>query len=254
VDRRDDAPAGGGMTSFVEARAVALEDRLNPTDLQLRAAEMVALIGPNGGGKTSLLRALADIERTGGEVCIDGENLRALSPARRPYLATFLPASRELVWPISARDVISLGLPKADPDRVDELIDLLELGPLADRTVDRLSTGERARVLVARALAPKPRLLLLDEPLSNLDPYWVLRLMEIVREAVLEGAAALIALHDIDRVPAFDRALLIAGGEIRADLPPHEMLPSAALAEAFRIERGEFGWAVRRTADPRSLP
>jgi iron complex transport system ATP-binding protein len=177
-----------------------------------------------------------------------------LSPARRPYLATFLPASRELVWPISARDVISLGLPKADPDRVDELIDFLELGPLADRTVDRLSTGERARVLVARALAPKPRLLLLDEPLSNLDPYWVLRSMEIVREAVLDGAAALIALHDIDRVPAFDRALLIAGGEIRADAPPQEMLHSAALARAFRIERSESGWAVRRAADPQSLP
>jgi iron complex transport system ATP-binding protein len=242
------------MTSFVEARGVALDGRLRSTDLQLRAGESVALIGPNGGGKTSLLRALADIERTSGEVRIDGEDLHSSTPARRPYLATFLPASRDLVWPISARDVIALGLPKPDPHRIDELIEILELRGLANRSVEHLSTGERARVLLARALAPKPKLLLFDEPLSNLDPYWVLRMLEILRETARAGTAALIALHDIDRVPAFDRTLLIAGGEIRADMPPREMLRSPALADAFCIERNEDGWRVRRTEGPRSSP
>jgi iron complex transport system ATP-binding protein len=148
--------------------------------------------------------------------------------------------------------VIALGLPRPDPDRVAEMIQLLELEELATRPVDRLSTGERARVLFARALAPKPNLLLLDEPLSNLDPYWVLRLIEILRDAAANGTAVLVALHDIDRVTAFDRALLIAGGEVRADLPPEEMLGSAALADAFRIDRKGDAWAVRRTADRRS--
>jgi iron complex transport system ATP-binding protein len=240
------------MTSLVEARSLALEGRLSPTDVQLRAGELVALIGPNGGGKTSLLRALADVERTSGNVHVGGEDLSSAAPARRPYLTTFLLASRELVWPICARDVIALGLPRPDPDRVAEMIQLLELEELATRPVDRLSTGERARVLFARALAPKPNLLLLDEPLSNLDPYWVLRLIEILRDAAANGTAVLVALHDIDRVTAFDRALLIAGGEVRADLPPEEMLGSAALADAFRIDRKGDAWAVRRTADRRS--
>jgi iron complex transport system ATP-binding protein len=142
--------------------------------------------------------------------------------------------------------VIALGLPAPDPNRVEELLALLELEPLADRPVDRLSTGERTRVLLARALAPRPRLLLLDEPLSNLDPYWVLRIIDILRAAVAGGSSALVALHDIDRVTAFDRALLVAQGAIQADLVPELMLAGAALAEAFRIERSADGWRVRQ--------
>lgn len=234
------------MTPLLKADAVALDGRLEPTDLQIDRGELIAVIGANGGGKTSLLRALADVERTGGQVTIDGEDLTATGPGRRPYLATYLPASRDLVWPIAASDVIALGLPRSDPQRIDELIELLELSRLANRRVDRLSTGERARVLFARALAPKPRLLLLDEPLSNLDPYWVLRLLEILRELVTDGASALVALHDIDRVTSFDRVLLIADGEVRADLGPDEMLRSPALEEAFRICRSASEWKIRR--------
>ena len=234
------------MTPTLEARGVALDGRLGSTDLDVAAGELVAVIGPNGGGKTSLLRALAGIERTGGEVRVDGEPIALLTPNRRPYVVTFMPASRDLVWPIAARDVIALGLPRPAPERVEQLIELLELGPIADRPVDRLSTGERARVLFARALAPKPRLLLLDEPLSNLDPYWVLRLIEILRDVVSGCASALVALHDIDRVEAFDRVLLVGNGEIRADQPPSEMLGSTDLADAFRIERAARGWRVRR--------
>jgi iron complex transport system ATP-binding protein len=242
------------MTPVLEARGVELTGRLHPTDLQLAPGEMVAVMGPNGSGKTSLLRGLAGIERTGGDVSVEGEDIDSLNPSRRPYLVTYLPASRQLVWPISVRDVIALGLPRPDPVRVNELIELLELAELAGRPVDRLSTGERARVLFARTLAPRPRLLLLDEPLSNLDPYWVLRMLEIIREAVDRGASALVALHDIERATAFDRALLIDRGRLIADLPPKEMLECEAFAKAYRIERRNSDWRVRPPEDRRSSP
>jgi iron complex transport system ATP-binding protein len=158
---------------------VAIGGRLSPTSLEVCTGELVALLGPNGGGKTSLLRALAGIERTAGDVQLAGEPLHDVPPARRQALLAFLPASRDIGWPIAARDVIALGAAHPDPAHIEDLIQLLELSPFADRPVNSLSTGERARVLLARALASRPKLLLLDEPLSNLDPYWVLKIVEL---------------------------------------------------------------------------
>jgi iron complex transport system ATP-binding protein len=206
---------------------------------------LVALIGPNGSGKTSLLRALAAVETSYGSTVVDGEDIASAPPARRLHLLSFLPASRDLVWPIRAREFIALGLPKDDPARVDRLLDELELEALADRPANQLSTGERARVLLARALAPSPRLLLLDEPLSNLDPYWVLQTLGLLRETVRTNAcSAIVSLHDIDRVEAFDRALLADHGRIVADRPPGDMLASDELSRSFRIEKGDDGWRI----------
>lgn len=242
------------MTPLLEARGVEIAGRLSPADISVPIGQCVALIGPNGGGKTSLLRALAGVEASGGLVRVAGEKVVDIPPARRPHLVTFLPASRDIVWPIRARELIALGLLNPEPGRVDELLARLELEPLADRPVDTLSTGERTRVLLARALAPRPKLLLLDEPLSNLDPYWVLKCLEIIKASAGSGGAALVALHDIDRAPEFDRAILIAEGAVRADLPAEEMLASERLAETFRIEGSRAGWQIRRSEDRRSSP
>lgn len=234
------------MTPLLEARGVAIAGRLLPTHLDAAAGDLVGMVGPNGGGKTSLLRALAGVDTLQGRVRIDGEDLSSAPPARRPRLLGFLPASRDVAWPIAVRDVIALGLSAPDPARTDELLALLELEALSERPVDRLSTGERSRVLLARALAPRPRLLLLDEPLSNLDPYWVLRILEILQDTVRSGeCTAIVALHDLAAAGSFDRLLLVDQGRVAADGEPAAVLQSAALAEAFRIERSDGKWRIR---------
>lgn len=241
------------MTSLVEARGIGIAGRLSPTDLAIQRGEMVAVIGPNGGGKTSLLRALARTDDALGAVTIDGLNVDSTGEAQRRRLLAFLPAAREAHWPVAVGDYLKFGLGTPDPARIDELIELLELALLAARPIDLLSTGERARAMLGRAIAGKAYLLLLDEPLSNLEPYWVLRTVDIIRSEVAASAsAALVSVHDLAMVDRFDRILLVSGGAIIADGLPAAILTSEEFRTAFRIEPGENGWAITPLADPRS--
>ena len=232
------------MTALM-ARGVALPHRLRATDLSLGHGQLVALVGPNGGGKTSLLRALAGVEEASGEVRIDGELVAGLGEARRRSLLAFLPASREIGWPIAARDVIALGLARRDEERIDRLIGLFELNALADRPINRLSTGERTRVLLARAMAARPKLLLLDEPFANLEPYWVLRLADILRETADDDTLVLVALHDLGQLERFDRALLIAGGGVQMEEAPADLVANERFEDIFRITAATGGWTIR---------
>ncbi|HEV2044278.1 MAG TPA: ABC transporter ATP-binding protein [Sphingomicrobium sp.] len=234
------------MTSLVAALGIGIAGRLSPTDLAVEGGQMVAVIGPNGGGKTSLLRALARTEDAEGAVTIDGQDVDATAEAQRRRLLAFLPAAREANWPVTVADYLKFGLGSPDSARIDELVELLELAPLAARPIDRLSTGERARAMLGRAIAGKARLLLLDEPLSNLDPYWVLRTVEIVRrEIVTNHSAALVSVHDLGMVARFDRVLLVSGGAIIADGSPAEVLEGEEFGAAFRVKRGDGGWSLR---------
>jgi len=242
------------MTPLVEASGIGIAGRLSPTNLAIERGQMVAVIGPNGGGKTSLLRALARTEDADGTVVIDGQDVDCTGEAQRRRLLAFLPAAREAAWPVTVADYLKFGLDAPDAARIGELVELLELKPLAERPIDLLSTGERARAMLGRAIAGKARLLLLDEPLSNLDPYWVLRTLEIVRaEVMANDGAALVSVHDLAMVPRFDRVLLVADGAIVADGRPAEVLESAEFGSAFRVGKADQGWAII-SADRRSLP
>jgi iron complex transport system ATP-binding protein len=235
------------------AKGIAIAGRLDPVDLTIDSSQLIALIGPNGGGKTSLLRALAGVEEASGTVSIDGTDVAALGEAQRRRLLALLPASRDLGWPIAARDVIALGFGVSDAARVEELISLFELSDLADRPANRLSTGERTRVLLARAMAARPRLLLLDEPFANLEPYWVLRLGAILRGLASGGTMVMVALHDLHQLDRFDRALLIADGKVQMDEAPADLVASERFEKVFRISATPGGFTIR-TADRQSLP
>ncbi|MFN3945617.1 MAG: ABC transporter ATP-binding protein [Allosphingosinicella sp.] len=225
--------------SLLTANSLSLPERLHDASLELRAGELVCLVGPNGSGKTSLLHAIAGIGHPAGRVLIDGADLRSASPERRPRLIGFLPASRDLKWPLAAADVVRLG--GGSSEEVAAALAALDLKQLADRRVDRLSTGERSRVLLARVLAPSPRLLLLDEPVANLDPLWQLKLMDLLRARARAGAALLVAIHDLDAAARFaDRMIVMDGGRIASDGAPAQLGP--AVERVFGVRRGPEGW------------
>lgn len=228
------------MTALLTADQVGLAGRLEPSDFRMETPELVCLVGPNGSGKTSLLHALARIGAPSGDVRIDGRRPEALVPTERRRLLSYLPASRDIAWPLAVRDVVRLG---ADQAETAEAVATLDLAALARRRVDRLSTGERSRVLIARALAPKPRLLLLDEPVANLDPLWQLRLMERLCDAVRTGQGAIVAMHDLDLAARYaDRLVLMEKGTIVDDGEPGAVLGSARLESVFGIRKVEGQW------------
>ena len=230
------------MTALLQARGLALPGRLFDVSVEASAGELVCLVGPNGSGKTSLLHAIAGIGRPHGEVRIDGIEPAGLAPAARVRLLTFLPATKELRWPLAARDLVALG--GADGADVDEAIARLELAPFAERRVDQLSTGERSRVLIARALAPRPRLLLLDEPTANLDPLWQIRLMERLKNELRANAqAAIVTIHDLDAAARYgDRMIVMNEGRIAAEGPPAVILAGPEIPRVFGIACVDGEW------------
>jgi iron complex transport system ATP-binding protein len=232
------------MTPFLDAHGLALPGRLAATDLRMEQPALVCLVGPNGSGKTSLLHALARIGAPAGAVRIAGQDPERLGPNARKRLLAYLGAARELPWPLLARDVVALGLPTGAV--ADAAVDALEIEALADRRIDRLSTGERSRILLARAIAPAPRLLLLDEPAANLDPAWQLKLMALLRRLAGErGIGVVAAVHDLDLAVRFaDRLLLMDGGRIGADGAPAALLDGPHLRQVFGIRRAAEGWEL----------
>jgi iron complex transport system ATP-binding protein len=241
--------------ALLTAHGLAIPDRLQESALEIGSAGFTCLVGPNGSGKTSLLHALARIGRASGAVRIDGFDPDAVGPEERRRLLSYLPASRDIAWPLAARDVIALGLPAgADRHAIDASAAMLEVNGLLDRRIDRLSTGERSRVLIARALAPRPRLALLDEPAANLDPAWQLRLMEALKMVTTQDRAVIAAMHDLDLALRYaDRLVLMEKGRIAAEGDPADLMPQ--LEQLFGVARGNTGWRlINRTADPRSSP
>jgi iron complex transport system ATP-binding protein len=227
------------------ARGLALPGRLAPTDLSLDAGCLTLLVGPNGAGKTSLLHRLAGVGDGSGATMIDGRPLDGMPPAARIGRIALLPAVRETVWPMVARDLVALGLgPRTDHAAVEATLASVDAAGFGDRRIDQLSTGERARVLLARALVAKPDVLLLDEPAAHLDPARQIAMLERLRAEAEHGAAVLASIHDLALARNFaDRVIVMDGGSIVADGPPADALAPSVVKAVFGIRwDADSGW------------
>ncbi len=242
------------MSEALEARGlgVTLGGRpvLAAVSARLTPGQVTCVVGPNGAGKSTLLACLAGLRRPDAGAARLGETgVLAMAPRQRARRIGFLPQTPEVAWPVQAETLIGLGrIPFAggldDEGRaaVARAMAMTDVAALAHRTVDTLSGGERARVLIARALAGEPEWLLADEPLAGLDPGHQLDACELLRKLAHEqGRGVVMTLHDLGLAFRLaDRVLVLAEGRLLADGPAAQALSAAVIRAAYGVEARRF--------------
>lgn len=217
---------------------------LDGVDLSVSAGEIVALCGPNGAGKSSAIRAAVGLlATTGGEVRLGGTQITDLSHRQRAERAAYLPQERRIAWNLPAVEVAALGAPFLSGAealaRAKAALDEVGAGHLADRGVAEMSGGERARVLLARALVVDTPLLLADEPIAGLDPDAQRLVLERLRARADGGAGVLVSLHDLTLAATVaDRVVVLDQGRVVADAVPMEALAPTVLRQVFGLDGG----------------
>jgi len=220
---------------------------LADVSVAFEAGTLTGLVGPNGAGKTTLLRAaLGLLPAQSGTVRVFDRPLAQYSPDARARAIAYLPQSTEAHWPLVARRVVALGrlphrpaftrIAPTDEAAIDKALARCDALAFADRRLDEISAGERARVLLARALATVAPILLVDEPAAHLDPAHQLRLMELLCEEARRGTAVVVTLHDLPLAARYcDRLVLLKNGAVVSSGKPEEALNDAALAHVFGV-------------------
>ncbi|MGV0836701.1 ABC transporter ATP-binding protein [Mycolicibacterium thermoresistibile] len=260
------------MTPAVVCAELTVQRRdttvLEAVNLTVDHGEWVSVVGPNGAGKTTLLHVLAGLVRSGSDARVTGTVRIAELDAqavRRPQLAAavaLMPQRPTVPDGVRVAELVMLGRTPhlsrfAMPSTVDrkvvrEAIDRLDLGPVADRLVTELSGGELQRVVLARALAQQPSVLMLDEPTSALDvghQQQVLELVDTLRHT--EGITVVAAMHDLTLAGQYaDRMVMLEAGRVVADGTPAAVLTAPRIAEVYqaRVE------VINRNGDIAVLP
>ncbi len=234
-----------GLLVFLRRRQV-----LRGVSFLAERGELTAVLGRNGAGKTTLLRALAGlIPAAAGTARLDGRPLAEWPRISLARTLAYLPQERNVHWALSARNVVALGrLPHqpigagesaADRAAIASAIASMDIAALAARPVQEMSGGEKARVLLARALAQEPNVLVADEPAAGLDPAHQLTLFQHLASFVAGGRTVLLALHDLSLAARFcHKIVLLHGGRaIAAGAPPDVLTPEhLGLAYGIRAQ------------------
>lgn len=221
--------------------------------LSVTPGELVGLLGPNGVGKTTLLKTVPGLlAPQSGTVTVDGDDVQSLSGQELARRVGYVPQAESSGTPMTVFETVLMGrkpylswrASPEDHDVVDRVLATLGLSELAMRDVNELSGGQRQKVVIARALAQEPRTLVLDEPTSDLDIRHEVDVLGVVRDRVDDGMTAVMAMHDLTLAARFcDRLVLFSDGGVYATGPP-DILTEDAVRDVYGIEA-----TVRRDAD-----
>ncbi|MCI4364926.1 MAG: ABC transporter ATP-binding protein [Thermoplasmata archaeon] len=235
---------------------------LDRVSFEVGTGELLVLLGPNGSGKSTLLRCLAGLERpSGGRIVLDGRDVTEVPAHRRKIVLMFQDAAlfpHRTVFENIAYAPLLQRRPRPEVDEeVRRQVDLLGLAGLEDRSPDQLSGGERQRVALARTLAARPHVVLLDEPLASIDPELKAELRAVFRRTLrAAGATAIHVTHDrSEGLFLGDRVGLLFGGRLERLAPPGPLFSDPGSERAARflgyniLVRGAGPEAV----DPRHL-
>ena len=218
---------------------------LKGVSLSMDPGDILCLLGSNGTGKTTLLRCLLGfMKQTQGSAHVDGNCIAKLRPADRAHYIAYVPQSSNLAFPYLAKEVVLMGRvshlrggaapSKADKDAAMLAMEHLKISHLADRRYQELSGGERQMVLVARALAQEAKLLVMDEPTSNLDYHNQVKILAAIKHLAAEGLGILMTSHYPDHAfLACSKVALMAEGCIVSIGHPDDIVTSASLTELY---------------------
>lgn len=238
------------MTLHTHTLSVRLNGKpiLQDISIQARQGEITALAGPNGSGKTTLLRTLAGLLPYQGTIA---QNEQILPPHQKPILlphAAYLPQDCSSSSRLTALDVVllgrlpTLGLRINEPDyqAAYEAMQSLDILTLANHSIGSLSGGQRQLVFLAQTLARKPKLLLLDEPISALDIHYQLQVMNHLKRLTKQyNLTTIIILHDLNAALQYaQRTILLRLGHVHAQGPSRDILQPMVLEPLFGVPMG----------------
>jgi ABC-type cobalamin/Fe3+-siderophores transport system ATPase subunit len=218
---------------------LSVQGRIQDVNLNLGENEIVGLIGPNGAGKSSLLNGIAGLLESSGQISIAGKDITTLSQTRKAQQLALQPQFIESAWALSVHDIVSMGrIPWGDSNQeiIHKVMQQANIEQFAQRRVNELSGGESARVWLARVLANQPQVLLVDEPVANLDIHYQQQVMQILRNFARSGHSVLIAIHDLSLAARYcDRLCLLDQGRQVIAGTVAEVFQAEVLSEVFNV-------------------
>lgn len=222
---------------------------LNGLSFNVGDGELLAVLGPNGSGKSTLVKLIVGIlEPQSGVVSINGRDLASMSRRESAQLIGYVAQDSSMRFPLTAFELVLQGRfaqgrligfeSERDVREAEWAMEVTETSDFAARSLDELSGGERQRVMLARALAVRPKLLVLDEPVANLDISHQVKMLDLVRRLTVEtGITAIVVTHEVNLAADFaTSALLLKSGEMIATGAPKDVMTEELLRGVFETD------------------